>query len=333
MTDAAKIAGDPHWLPHALDMAGRRMQFLRIGREALTASGFLADLTQETCEDEAWLPFDTVRAMEPATGPLHFIFHSAFCRSTLLVRAMNVQGVSIGLAEPGIIAQLAGAGDPAKGLVKPVCDLLSRPWSDGRAVFVKPTNHANMLIPHLLSARPDARAILMTNPLSSFLRSVDRRALMGRRWGRQLYLEIMGYAGMDIGMDAREQFSMTDLQAAGLAWFLSQRFFTMLLAGREGARLRSLDGDRFDLDRADTIKAVLDFSGLSSDAVQIERIVDGPLFRRHAKLGGEFAMESLTERSPSYAQECEQVSQWIGMIAQQADVEIPLRQTLSVRSR
>ena len=221
MTDADTIAPDPHWLPHSLDLAGGQMLFVKIARETLTAPGFLADVKPEEAGGAQWLPLETVRAMRPPSGALHFIFHTAFCRSTLLARAMNVPGTSVGMAEPGILAQLAGAGQAAAGLVKPVCDLLARPWPDAGAVFVKPTNHANRLIPPLLAARPDATAVLMTNALPAFLRAVDKRAIMGRRWGRQLYVEVMGYAGMDLGMDAREQFAMTDLQAAGLAWFLS----------------------------------------------------------------------------------------------------------------
>lgn len=327
MADIAEIARDPRWLPHTLDLAGGRMLFVRISRDDLTGAGFLADVKPEEAGGAEWLPLDSVRTMAVEAGPLHFIFHTAFCRSTLLARAMNVDGVSVGMAEPGILAQLAGAGDRARELVKPVCDLLSRSWGEGEAVFVKPTNHANMLIPALLAARPDAKAVLMTNPLASFLKAVDKRALMGRRWGRQLYLEVMGYAGMDLGMDGREQFSMTDLQAAGLAWFLSQRMYSMMLAGPEGKRLRVLDGDRFDADRADTVEAVLDLAGLNYDPVKIEAVVDGPLFRSHAKLGGEFSAEDAAP-APAFAQECDQVGQWIGMIAQQAGVEAPVRHTL-----
>ena len=330
MPDIADIERDPRWIPHALDMQTQRMQFVRITREVLSQPPFLADFKPASANRAMWLSFDQVKAMRPATGPLHFIFHSAFCRSTLLVRALEIEGVSAGLAEPGIIAQLAGAGAGAASLIKPVCDLLSRPWGQGEAVFVKPTNHANMLIPALLEARPDASAVLMTNALEPFLRSVSRRGLMGRRWGRQLYLEMMGYAGMDLGMDAREQFSMTDLQAATLGWFLSQRLFAGLLAGPHGKRLRVLDGDRFDHDRADTLKAVLELAGIEAVPDRIEAVVDGPRFRSHAKLGGDF-VESASEPDtapPIVEEEIAQMRQWITMIAQQAGLKVPLAQTL-----
>ncbi|GGD59152.1 hypothetical protein GRI62_00930 [Erythrobacter arachoides] len=331
LPDTARIAADPRWLPHSIDLASERMLFVHIDAGDLTAPGFLADIDPGAAHNACWLPFDAVRSMQVEAGPLHFIFHTAFCRSTLLARALNIEGISVGMAEPGVIAHLASAGERAHGLIGPVCNLLSRQWetAGGRsaAVFVKPTNHANALIPALLSARPDATAVLMTNPLPTFLRSVDSRALMGRRWGRQLYLETMGYIGMDLGLDGREQFLMTDLQAAGIAWFLSQRYFAGLLNGPDAARVRLLDGDRFDRDRTRALEAVLSLAGVAFDKAGLQAVVEGPLFRRHAKLGGAFAGEAAVP-APSFAQEAEQVGQWIGMIAEQAGVAVPVPQTL-----
>ena len=181
MSDAKTLAADPHWLPHRIDPVAGTMEFLRVERAALADTGFLADRTGETRA----LPLAEVQRLSPATGPLHFIFHTAFCRSTLLVRALDIPGVSAGLSEPGIIASLVNAGQAGEPLIAPVTQLLARPWGEGEAVFVKPTNHANRLVPALMNAAPQARAILMTNPLPSFLAAVIRKGMMGRRWGRQ----------------------------------------------------------------------------------------------------------------------------------------------------
>ncbi len=255
----ADIAADPAWMPHTIDRARRAVQFQRIPRATLGEPGFLADRTPATPADACWVSFDDVAAMQPATGPLHFIFHTAFCRSTLLVRALNHPGLAAGLAEPRIIVALVNAGEDRQRLAGPLLDLLSRAGEGEQAVFVKPTNHANAVVPLLMDTRPDARAVLMTNPLPSFLNAVMRKGLMGRRWGRQLYAEMQGYAGMDFGMPPAEVFAMTDMQAAGLAWFLNQRFLAQL-ADRYGDRVRVLDGDRFDTARAETIRALADFT-------------------------------------------------------------------------
>ena len=326
MTTPSHIEADPQWLPHRIDLPGRRMQFLRIAREDIGAKEFLADRTPAAPQDDAWLPLDDVMAMRPDTGPLHFIFHTAFCRSTLLVRALDAGDISVGLSEPGIFAGLASGGEAVRPLVKPVLDLLSRPMAPGATTFVKPTNHANMLAPALMAARPDAKAVVMTNALPKFLGSVARRGLMGRRWGRQLYLETMGYAGMDLGMDAREQFSMTDMQAAGLAWFFAQRWFAMQMAGGAGSRFRVLDGDRFNENRCETLRAIAHFAKVDGLADRAESIAHGPLFAEHAKLGGAFAEQE--EPSATAPEEAEQVGQWIGMIAARAGLDVPLAQTL-----
>lgn len=327
MTDISTIASDPRWLPHKLDLANGRLEFIRIERAALSDTGFLADRTGEL----AAIPLADLSRIEPQAAPLHFIFHTAFCRSTLLVRALEQPGLAAGLSEPGIIGSLAGAGQAGMPLVGPVADLLARPWAEGEAVFVKPTNHANALIPALMDAAPQARAILMTNPLPSFLAAVIRKGMLGRRWARQLYLEMMGYAGMDIGMDAREQFAMTDLQAGGLAWLLGQRYLDAI-ARRYGDRVRVLDGDRFDTDRAQTLEAVGSFTGIGLDAARAKAIADGPVFARDAKTGSDFAAKAKSDaaaiRSAVVEDEIAKVGEWIGIIARQAGIEVPVRQTL-----
>ncbi len=327
----AAIAADPAWIPHIIDRARRAVQFQRIARTTLGEPGFLADRIPAKPSDACWVSFDDVAAMQPAIGPLHFIFHTAFCRSTLLVRALNHPGVSAGLAEPRIIVALNNAGEDRPRLARPLLDLLSRTGEGEQAVFVKPTNHANAVVPLLMDTRPDAKAVLMTNPLPSFLNAVTRKGLMGRRWGRQLFAEMQGYAGMDFGMPPAEVFAMTDMQAAGLAWFLNQRFLTQL-ADRYGDRVRVLDGDCFDTARAQTIRALAAFTGLAASDAQIEAVTTGPAFTTHAKLGGNFATKDTadTKRTLSAVgeEEVAQVALWVGMIAEQAGLEVPVRQTL-----
>ncbi|MXO47166.1 hypothetical protein GRI69_02665 [Erythrobacter vulgaris] len=263
--------------------------------------------------------------MEVDALPLHFIFHTAFCRSTLLARALNIPGISMGMSEPGIIASLASGGPGVEPLIKPLLRLLGRKKAGIDAIFVKSTNHANRLVPKLLGAQPDARAVLMTNSVAPFLQSVRKRGLMGHRWGRRLYLELQNYTGVDLGMSPEEQFSMTDLQAAGLAWLLSQYYFTRLATGDFKDRVRTLDGDFFNENRGETIRAVLAFGGVDLGEHTAEVLGANPAFTNHSKLGG--PMVETTADKPT-SEEIEQVEHWLGLIAGQMDVDMPLRQTL-----
>jgi hypothetical protein len=329
---AAPILADPQWVPHRLDPPRGMMIFQHIPRTRLSASAFLADMETERGHESAELPLAALGAVRPAGDvPVTFIFHTAFCRSTLLVRALEQPGISTGLSEPGIIASIAGSGSAGQGALAPAVALLARPWGAGEAVFIKPTNHANRLAPALMQALPQARAVLMTNPLPSFLAAVVRKGMMGRRWGRQLYLEMMGYAGMDLGMDAREQFAMTDLQATALAWFLNQRFLAGL-AGHFGERVRVLDGDAFARDPAATLAAVYASAGKAVSPAQIAAIASGPVFARDAKTGEDYAAKSARDSAATSSavneDEIAKVSEWIGLIARQAGLAVPIAQTL-----
>lgn len=333
MSDFMSIAEDPRWLPHRIDPAAGQVEFLHLDRSRLSEVGFLADREG----DRRMVEIAQVRQWRGDPGPVHFIFHTAFCRSTLLVRALEQPGISTGLSEPGIIGSLVSAGATGAGLVGPVVGLLSRPWRRGEGdgedevVFVKPTNHANSLIPALMEAAPQARAILMTNPMPSFLAAVTRKGMVGRRWARQLYLELMGYAGMDLGMDGREQFAMTDLQAGGLAWLLNQRYFDAL-ARRYGDRVRVLDGDRFDAERARTLAAIGAFTRVGIDEDKALAIAAGPAFSHDAKTGGDYMQKAKRDaqatQSAVIEDEIAKVGEWVDLIARQAGLEIPVRQTL-----
>ena len=47
-------------------------------------------------------------ALLGAQAPIHFIFHSAFCASTMLVRALDVPGSAMGISEPVILNDMVG---------------------------------------------------------------------------------------------------------------------------------------------------------------------------------------------------------------------------------
>ncbi|KWV95453.1 hypothetical protein [Erythrobacter sp. AP23] len=319
------VQSDPEWIPHGLDLQKQVVEFVKVPRETFCAPGFLFDYEPPDPTGRQWIPFDQIANLAVDTSPVHFIFHTAFCRSTLLARALNIPGTSIGMSEPGIIAALASAGPRVDPLVAPLVRLLGRKREGVGAVFVKPTNHANRLIGSLLKALPEARAILMSNSVSPFLQSVRKRGLMGHRWARRLYLELQRYAGLNLGMSAEEQFSMTDLQAGGVAWLLSQNLFTILASSEFGERVRTLDGDFFNENRGETIQAALGFAGIEWDQHTQGELEDHDAFADHAKLGGPVIQ---TEADRSTMDEIGQVEEWLALIANQIGIEIPVRQTL-----
>ncbi|NQX96000.1 MAG: hypothetical protein HRT64_13985, partial [Erythrobacter sp.] len=259
--------------------------------------------------------------------PVHFIFHTALCRSTLLTRALNIEGVSIGLSEPGIVLSLLAAGDEGRDLIAPILALLARPASGGEAVFIKPSNHANRLVPALLGASPGSRVILMTSPLETFLASVASKGIDGRRWARGAFHDVRSYAGMNLALGEADMGALTDMEAAGLSWLLNQSFFAFLLKGQWAKRLRILDSEVFNAARAETLGAALDLAGVTLEAEALASAATSEVFSTHAKFGSAFTASSratiLTD-NPAIAQEIEQVSRWIAGLAEQSFVPLPL---------
>ena len=322
---SADIQTDSNWIPHKVDLQRQTVQFVRVPAAQFAATGFLFEYEPSDPADQRSLTFDQVAQISVEPLPIHFIFHTAFCRSTLLSRALNIPGISMGMSEPGIIADLASGGTQAEPLIAPLLRLLARKREGVEAIFVKPTNHANRLIPTLLRAQPDAKAVLMTNSVSPFLQSVRKRGLMGHRWGRRLYLEMQSYAGVNLGMSPEEQFSMTDLQAAGLAWLLNQNYFTQLASSEFGSRLRTLDGDFFNDNRGETVEAVLAFCGVPLPKQKVKALSSQQAFAEHSKLGGSVGIESPDDTT---VKEIGQVGHWTTLIAEQMKVMTPVPQTL-----
>src|SRR5690348_13589887 len=99
-------------------------------------------------------------------APMHFIFHTAFCCSTLMLKALDVPGRTFGLKEPDVLINLANrfirSDDPEnRERLRLVLRLLSRPFESGETMIVKPTNFANRLIMPVLEMSPGTRAVLL----------------------------------------------------------------------------------------------------------------------------------------------------------------------------
>src|SRR5512146_1534880 len=102
------VARDPAWLPHRYDAASDRIQFVACDRALHRASTFLTDEYLPGAKAPTVVGRAAAVAGAAPAGPLHFILHSAFCCSTLLVRALDREGVAMGMSEPQILNDIIG---------------------------------------------------------------------------------------------------------------------------------------------------------------------------------------------------------------------------------
>lgn len=321
------IVRDPDWLPHTYDVAGEMLTFVRVPRSTRTELMFLSDEHFQGRFAKASFPASAVAAdLDPAQrAPLHFIFHTAFCGSTLLARALTAPGAAETLREPDVLINLANrlarSDDPAnRQRLELVLKLLERPSAPSETVIVKPTNFANRLLEPMLEMRPEARAILLYSSLDTFLRSLAKRGMWGRRFGRQMYVQFANWMPIDFGLSPAEMFELTDLQVGGLAWLLEVVHFNAVASKLGDDRLLKISVADLMSDPADVLERARALFGLTLDDSSIERIAAGPVFSTHSKFahveyGADQRARDLEATAQAHGDEIGMVVQWIEAIA------------------
>ncbi|WP_129794472.1 hypothetical protein [Sphingosinicella sp. CPCC 101087] len=286
---ARVVATDPQWLPHTFGPDGSRLTSVFVPRAKHQELMFLTDDHYLNHYAKAELPADAVgrEIGDAATAPLHFIFHTAFCCSTLMVKALDIPGRSVGLKEPEILINVANriarSDDAAnRQRLALVLRLLARPYAPGETVIVKPSNSANRIVLPALEMLPQARAVLMHSDLPTLLRSVAKRGMWGRRWARKVFRNVSAWSSLQLGYEPGELFELTDLQVAGLTWLMQVHHFGEV-ARRMGSRVMVLEGAELIRDPSPVLGRAAALFALELDEPSLSAIANGSVFSRHSK--------------------------------------------------
>ena len=332
---ARDVVSDPEWLPHTFDASGTSLTFVRVPRSARGDLMFLSDEHFAGNFEKLALPVSevTAEAERAERAPIHFIFHTSFCCSTLLAKALEVPGISATLQEPDVLINLANRlirnDDSAnREKLELVLRLLERLAAPGETVIVKPTNFGNRLLDIVLASRPDSRAVLLYSDVDTFLRSLLKRGMFGRIFGRKLFNQLGGWSPIDLGYGPDQLLEQTDVQIAALAWLMQIQHFDAVARAFGPERLMVLDSATLLADPAAAVDKVQALFGLGLDRAQVEAIASGPIFSRHSKFAEREYDAEAREReheatSEAHAEELGMVVQWVETVA--AQMGLPLR--------
>jgi hypothetical protein len=336
--ELAAVARDPAWLPNRYDESRDLVHFVRLTREEHRSVTFITDEYISPDAPRLVLRRSDVAAAAGPPAPIHFIFHSAYCCSTVLARAVDIEGVSMGLKEPLILNDLVGwrrrGADPGRlgAILDSTLSLLARPFAPGEAVVVKPSNVLNSIAPAMVALRPQSRAILLHAPLPDFLRSIARKGLWGRRWVRELFIGQLRDGMVDLGLGEQHYLDLTDLQVAAAGWLAQQGAFARLVERFGAARVRTLDSGTLMARPGEAMRALSDLFGFGLDEAAIEGILAGPAFTSHSKSNAGFsAADRLAEQRDAaltHADEIEKVAVWAEAVAAAAGVPMRLEAPL-----
>jgi hypothetical protein len=332
------ILRDAQWLAHRYDPGHDAVHMRRVVRARHGVIPFLTD--EHLGEAEAPLVIRLADAMAdaPPPAPLHFLFHSAYCCSTLLAAALDIPGISMGLKEPVLLNDLIGwrhrgaKGPEVARVLDASLHLLARPFDPSEAVVVKPSNIVNPLIPAIMGLRPDTRALLLHAPLDAYLASIARKGMWGRLWVRDLFQKLLREGMIEpLGIAPADYLGLTDIQVAAVGWLAQQHQF-QTLCDRLGERVATLDSETLVARPAESLAALARLFGLGLDDAVVAAIATGPIFARDAKDGAAFTPGQRAEAAQRglevHADEIAKVAHWAGVLADNAGIGMRLPRPL-----
>ncbi len=336
--DRTDIALAPEWLAHRYQPDGDKIHFIHAPRAIQQSATFLSD---------EYLPDNLARKIinrkdaiisTGSAGPAHFIFHSGFCCSTLLARALDIENKSMGLKEPVILQDSAGyyfgATDKqkARDVIRDLLALLARPLNPSEATIIKPSCIVNGLAGDFMDLLPQSRALLIHAPLPVFLGSIAKKQITGRLWAREQFSELRKMGLINLGFDDDQHFRQTDLQIAAAGWLAQQGIFQKLIERFGAERIATIDSEALLAAPDEAMSAIARLYQLNLDDEKIREIVEGPAFNSHSKHGTEFDREGRNEERSSaeslHADEIAKVAFWTEKVAEAVGIDINLKASL-----
>lgn len=339
MATADTLFADPDWMPYAYDAPSNRLIFAHLPRETQRKATFLDERYVNEAAKSQPLSASDLPSDGPGETPAHYIFHTSFCCSTLLARALDIPGVSMGVKEPNILSAFSSlAGEQketpqSRAALNNVLPLLARPVGENETMVVKPSNVANLLAESVLEADPRSRAIFIYSDVDSLIRSIASRGMWGRIFVRQNFRHFAPVLALPTGYDEGQIFELTDLQVAGLVWLMQVAHLDRVARRFGPDRVRTLNSESFLADKQTALSRTGAFFDLPADDRIWRDIASGPVFtqdsKEHAKpMNTEARRERHAETTAAHAEEIDMVTQWTQAVAQHCNAPTSLGDTL-----
>lgn len=333
-----QIVRDPNWLAHRYDPSADMFHFIPVARTIQRQVTFLTDdYLPKGLEVRPVGREEAVSAIANI-APVHFIFHSAFCCSTLLARAFDLPGKAMGLKEPVLFNDISGMllRGAERATIARALDhamlMLSRPFEPGETQIIKPSNIINGLAGAMMALRPDARALFLHAPLETFLKSVAKKEMWGRLWVRDLYVKQLKTGLIDLAFEHDQYLQLTDIQVAAVTWLAQHAHFAKLAAQLGRKRLLALDSETLLAHPAKVLAELAAHFQIPLTEGEIAEITAGPAFAEHSKTGERFggpAREAeYRDVARIHADEIEKVSVWARELAKSAGVSLAMSNPL-----
>ena len=326
-----EMLADPAWLPHRYDETADAIRFVRLGRDGHRAATFITDEYISGIDEFQAVPAAAIPRTSAENSPVHYVFHSAYCCSTLVARMFDAPALSMGLKEPQILNDLVGwrrRGAPPRQLAERLdlaIALLARPFEEGEVSVIKSSNIVNSLAPAMMGLRAEAKAILLYAPIDDFLASIAVKGLWGRRWVRQALWGQLRDGVVVQQFSQEELFELTDLQVAGLGWLSHHGIYEGMIKRFGPDRIAICDSRSLLQDSGATVAAAFSHLGIQLSEQRCAQIASGPAFTTNSKDRSSYSAEDRARQIASTreanADEIGKVAEWVRAVARHAGID------------
>ena len=225
--------------------------------------------------------------------PMHFLFMTDFCGSTLFAKSlMALQGLFVFL-EPRIFAELSvykrGNDFHGKPYIKlweqsleVALHLMSRQFQEGEVILSKEWPPTNYIMGDLLSTNKMSRGIFLYGSLEDYLNAVFRHP--GRRkFTRKRVLKILKETKLFEPLNSIDKAGLDDGNIAVVHWLTQMYLYLRTIEEYPEVKLCSIASVDFYKDPAFVITKAANFLRCAIPYEQAMDVTLGPLFKTHSK--------------------------------------------------
>ena len=263
------ITGNPDLFPARVDFSNNKSWFVKMSPRWYRESVFLdPGRIKGTFVIEADLSWLQQICSSIKQQPASFIFHTAFCGSTLMSQALDALYQILPLREPEVLGNLlvyqrSDVNEKTKQLwLDCVLRLLSRRYETDQQVVVKVNDYANPLMLALANADYLKPTLFMYTPLNEFLAGC-LKANNRREWIAQRYKAIVNvvphWLNLPENMSIRED---SYGKMAAVYWCYNIALY-LEAANRSSSQVRSLDFNQMLENPYEVVEAVDMLFGLT----------------------------------------------------------------------
>jgi len=193
----ASVAATPELFAARIHLTNDKAWFVKMSRKTYRESVFLDPLRiKGTCVIEADIPWLAQTCEQISWQPTPFIFHSAFCGSTLMSQVLETIFNCISLREPELLGNLIHylaanvSEEDKKNWFTNFLKLMSRRYQADSPVIVKANDYANPLMPEFIRRQTqDTPVLFMYTPLNEFT-AACLKVQSRRDWIKQRYFSV-----------------------------------------------------------------------------------------------------------------------------------------------